>query len=152
MTDVKKRLVEMGEGVLVEADVLRIVEKIRQYDDNLIVKYADPEKCDYRDAPYAIFELCPDGMERLVFSVWELDDRVIERLYAADTSRHNIQAQIDHTNAIARKAEYQRFQEKRLEEKDLVVTYLKSPKGRWKFKGKSGKLVTLDDDPTKRTV
>lgn len=149
MVDVKKRLVELAEGVVVEQDALNIIQKIQDYDDSLIVKYLDPARADFRDAPYAIFEKCPDGMERLVFSVWELDDRVIERLYAADNCRHNVQAQIDHTNAIARKEEYQRFQEKRLEEQDILVSYLKSPKGRYSVPGKNGPVV-LDDDPNRR--
>ena len=152
MTDVGKRLVELAEGTYVEEDVLGIVKKIQDYDDNLRVKFLDPNKADFRDAPYGIFEVCPDGHERLAFSVWELDERVLERLYAADKCRFNIQAQIDHTNAIARREEYRRYEERKLEDQDLVVSYLNSPKGRFSFKKRKGELVQLDDDPSRKST
>lgn len=151
MTDVKKRLVQMQEGVLVEEDVLKIVDKIRAYDDNLRVRYIDPKLAEWRDAPYAIFEVCPDGNERLVFSVWELDERILERLYAADKTRFNMEEQLNHANALAQKRHYERYQEKRMEEKDIVTSFLKSPKGQWSFKNQKGQLVELDDDPARKS-
>lgn len=145
--DVNQRLVQIAEGIYVEQDVLNIVEKIRNYDPNLNVKYCDPARSEFTDAPYKIVELCPDGMERVVFDCWELNETILERIYAADNARNNVLTNLDNVNLIAKKTQERRYQEKRLEEQDLVTSYLKSPKGRYSFKREDGSLVTIDDQP-----
>lgn len=149
--DTQKRLVELSSGVVIEEDVLRIAERILEYDPNLRLKFlAYPESL--HDAPYGLFELCPDGNERLVFYIWELDERVLQRLQSADTFRHDIQARLDRTNELARRDQKQRFIDTRLEEKDVVEHYLRSRKGRWSFKNKRGDKITLDDQPGRKAV
>lgn len=143
--EINKRLVDLADGFLVEHDVLNVVEKIRNYDPNLRVKYVDPMRAEFGDAPYRITELCPDGMERLVMEVWELDDRVVERIVAADNSRNNVLVSLDDTNLIASKIQERRYEEIRLEDQDLIHSYLKSPKGKYSFNRRDGALVTIDD-------
>ena len=142
--DTKGRLLEMANGSYVEADVFRIVEKVREYDSNLRVKYIDPSQSDLTDAPYAIFEVCKDGLERLVFSVWELDDRVLERLEAADNNRHNVLVDMNGHNLRVKEAQNQRYKEKMLEAHDIFRHVLASPKGTYSFPAE-GKIVTIDD-------
>lgn len=142
--DVKGRLVEMSAGVYVESDVLNVVEKIKAYDPNLRVKYL-AQHGQVTDAPYALFELCKDGVERLVFNIWTLDNTVLERVRAADNAVNNVLHVVDANNASVKHQLNQRFQEKLAEGSDIVVSYLKSPKGRWTFSSESGKLVQLDD-------
>lgn len=145
--DVNKRLVELAEGVLVEDDVLRIVERIREYDPNLVIQYcARPDSI--ADAPYRIMELCPDGHKRLVFSVWQLDNTVMERIYNADNQRHNTLLLLDKANEKARRENRRRYDEEREQAKDIVAHVFASPKNTYSFtdedeQGK--KKVTVSD-------
>ncbi len=144
MSDLNQKLVEVAQGQFVEQDVLNIVEKIREYDPNLCVQYLDPDVySSLTDAPYRIMELCPDGNLRLVFSVWQLDERVLEKLYASDTFRHNILAELDKSNAKVKEAEQRRYREEMEEGMDIAKHVLKSPKNSYTFIEK-GKKVTVD--------
>jgi len=144
--DVKKRLIEMSDGSYVESDVLNVVEKIRAYDPNLNVKYCDPRLADPDDPPYKVVELCPDGVERVVFMVWELNEKVLERLYAADNARTNVLLDIHGNNLLAKKEQERRYREVCLEDQDILLHYVKSPKSKWSFKRREdGAIVTIDD-------
>ena len=149
--DVKKRLIEMADGSYVEEDVLNVVEKIRSYDPNLGVKFCDPALADPEDPPYKIVELCPDGMERVVFGVWELNELVLERLYVADNSRRNVLLDLHGNNLLAKKAMERRYEEVMSEDKDIIASYLRSQKGRYSFRRREDDaLVTIDDQEGRR--
>lgn len=126
--DTKQRLIELAEGVYVEADVLNIVGQIQDYDSNLRVKFLRPGVGDVSDAPYAIFEVCPDGLERLVFTVWELDQRVMERLYQSDNQKHDILGRLDKANDKRKADAQRRFSEFMEEARDIAKHIIKSPK------------------------
>lgn len=147
--EVRKRLVQLAEGVYVERDVLGIVEKIRDYDPSLRVKFLDPSRAELNDPPWLIVEVCPDNIERVVLRVWELDDRVLERLRAADTQVSDILVVVDQKNAQVRGELKRRFREEQDQAVDIFTSYLRSPKSRWSFKDK-GKKVTLDDAPCRK--
>lgn len=147
--DTKKRLIEIAEGTYVEHDVLNVVEKIRAYDPNLRVKFCDPQRAEFGDAPYKIVELCPDGIERIVFDVWALDDTVVQRIYAADNAKNNVLVDVDNNNLLAQKIQDRRYEEKRLESNDIVKHIFASNKGRYSFPREDGAIVHLDDDPNR---
>lgn len=145
--DHQQRLVEFAAGVYVEEDTLRIVEKIREYDPKLRVKYLDPDASgELDDPPYKIMELCPDGFERLIFGVWSLDDRVLERLWAADTQRHDILQRLDGTNAIATVNSKRRYEEEREQTLDMVKSVLKSPRNEYSLPGPEDTKIVLSGD------
>lgn len=64
--------------VEVEEDVLNIVQQIKAIDSRIHVFYNEQTE------KYDLVEHCLDGVQRLVFSVRELDARVIRRLHEAD--------------------------------------------------------------------
>lgn len=64
--------------VVVEDDVQNIVRGMREISDRLHVFY-NPQT-----GGFDIVESCLDGTDRLCFSVAELDNRVLDRLRAAD--------------------------------------------------------------------
>lgn len=152
--DLDQRLVELAAGVYVEEDTLRIVQRVMEYDPNLRVKYLDPDRGgELNDPPYKIFELCPDGHERLVFGVWDLDERVIERLWAADTQRHDVLYRLDGTNALARQNIKRRFEEERAEALEIVQAVVRSPKDTYTMPGKeSGTTVKFSATEPVKTV
>lgn len=145
--ETKAKLVNVATNmgyITIERDVLNVAEKIQDYDPNLRLKFC--EQASVNDPPYKLFELCPDGVERRVMDIWELDDRVIERLHAADNARTNVLVDIDNNNLLAKAIEDRRYKEEMAEAKDMLLHYLKSPKGRYSMKiPETGVKVTIDD-------
>ncbi|MGH9982420.1 MAG: hypothetical protein ACRD8W_00500 [Nitrososphaeraceae archaeon] len=151
--DHKETLVQIAAGVYVEKDTLDIVRRIRAYDSNLRVKYLDPDSGGgLTDAPYKIVEVCSDGIERVVCSVWKLDARVLERLYLADTQKHDILAGIDRNNAAVKEATKRRFKEELESSHDLAEHILKTPKLTYTIKGVDGTQIVVDSHIPVRIV
>jgi hypothetical protein len=104
--------------VVVEDDVQSVIRGMREISDRL--------KCFYnpQTGGFDIVEACLDGTDRLVFSVAELDARILDRLRAADhwhgqdTPDHvlgdseDFVARIDEYNEGVEQASRERFQEK----------------------------------------
>ncbi len=138
--------VRLEDGSIIEQDVLGIIEKVMEYDPNLRVQYLDPDRFpEMTDAPFRIIERCPDGLDRVVFSVWTLNEEVMHRLYAADNKKTDVIWQMDRTNQAARASKERRFAEEREESKDIIEHVLKSPKGKYTFKNEQDEIVTIDD-------
>jgi hypothetical protein len=136
----------LGRGVQVESDVLGIVEEIRRRFPVLDVQFLDPQRFEeLTDAPYRIIEHCADGFDRVVFTTWTLDRRVIDRIHEADTLRGSILDRIDANNNHLRKGEKQRFQERLAEAHDIAVHALKA-RTTYSFKNSEGEKITLRDD------
>jgi hypothetical protein len=129
----KKRLIELADGSLVERDVLRIVEQIREYDPNLYVQYVDPALADVSDAPYRIIEKCKDGFDRVVFHTWILDGTVLDRLRLADTQRLHVIQEIEKKNAAAKREQIRRYTDKRELEQDIIKHIVDSHKIEYTF-------------------
>lgn len=130
--NVKKRLIEFAPDCYIEDDMLGIVERVQAYDPNLRVQFLDPARgSDITDAPYRIVEMCPDGLPRVVFSVWDLDERVMERLYRADNHRGNILQGLDGTNLLAEKNQKRRYDDEQAALHEMVRDTLRSPKEKY---------------------
>lgn len=144
--DVGEKYVNV-DGNLVEADALRIAEAVRDYDENLCIICVDPNTSDINDAPFIVAQRCPDGVLRRVFECWELNDTVLQRIEAADTTRHDIQAYIEYKNAEARKESRMKYQEKRLELIDIGVSMIKNKKSSFSYKDpNTNEHVTIYED------
>lgn len=142
----KQRLVELSAGVYVTRDVLNVVEKVKEYDENLSIKFCEPSMAEPGDAPYKLVEKCRDGIERVAFDIWELDERVLERIWAADNQKHDVFMDLEGRNLIAKKKETQRYKESIAAAHDVVVSMLKSGKHKWTYKDEiTGRTTTFDD-------
>lgn len=123
----------LADGSVVESSVLNVVERIMEIWPNLKVKYLDPDRTEnFFEAPYIVVEVLADGTEVIVMQVWELDDRLIDKLFAADISRYRTKEdflkQLDEKNALVRRAEkeLQKQQDEAIVE--LVTDVVKTPK------------------------
>jgi hypothetical protein len=67
--------------VAVEDDVLNVVRDIREIDPRIHVFHNE------QTGKFDLVEHCLDGVERLIFSVEELDPRVVSRLRESDSWR-----------------------------------------------------------------
>jgi hypothetical protein len=117
-----------GQTVSVEADVLAVTEKIQAYDPNLKVQFLNDAARGVSDPPYRIVEKCKDGVERIVFSVWTLDDTVLQRVFAADNQKFDVLGITDSVNARAKQREQQRYKDKLGEAREITTTVLRSNK------------------------
>lgn len=139
--------VQLDDGSLIERDVLGIVERIRAYDENLNVQYLDPASASgVTEAPYRIIERCRDNEWRVVFAVWTLDETVLQRIYAADSAKLDVLANLSANNMVARMNEQRRYREDMEDMKDKIQHAFASPKTTYSFKDeKFDRLVTVDD-------
>jgi len=144
--DVKQRLVQIADGVYVERDALRIVDKIQEYDENLRLKYCE-RTSDLSDPPYKLVEVCKDGTERIVFDIWSLDDRVIEKLYAADTRGQDIMDMLNKKNEAAKRDQNRRYKDIQDEANEISQSVLKSDKQLYKLTDPlTGKNLKIHQD------
>lgn len=119
-------------GQLVERDPLRIAEKINEYDPNLRVQALEGQALKVGEPPFRLVEKGKDGFERVVFTFWQLDDRVLQRVYQADTQIIDVIAGLDIANLRAKQEQNYRFQQRKEEENEKVVAILQSPKSTYK--------------------
>ena len=140
------------DGQIVERDALLVAEAINEYDPSLRVICVDPATSDINDAPFIIAQQCPDGVLRRIFEVWELNHSVLERIEAADTTRHDVGKWIEWKNAETRNEAKKRYEEKRLELKEIGVGALRNRKSSFSYKDPdTGELVTIyDRKPSER--
>lgn len=143
--DDRDRLVQIADGMYVERDVLGVVSMIAEYDPNLKVKVLAGDGGDVAQPPYRLVEVCRDGLERIVFDIWELDQRVLERIKAADNARSNVLARVEKQNESAHDLLNRRYREQMDEAHDIVKTFLKSrDKTKWTVRD-GDRLVTIED-------
>lgn len=125
-------------GMDVERDALRIAEAVHAYDPNLRVQYLESE-AKLGEPPFRILETGRDGLDRVAMTAWVLDDRLLDRVVAADTKLHDIQALLDASNAKAKAEKNYRYEEKMREAAEISRSILSSPKdvytvGKLKFR------------------
>lgn len=121
-------LVQVGDH-FVEEDVLRIVQKVSEYDENLRIRYLPPDRViNPSQAPYALVERGKDGVWRVVFYIWELDDRVMDRIVAMDTFKQDVLGNLDKNNQKARDTVKKEGEELREEAREKTKAIIDSPK------------------------
>ena len=126
--DVQQAYIDLGWGVYVESDVLSVVRRVREYDSNLRVQYLNDANCGVNEPPYRVVEVCSDGVVRPLFSIWTLDERVLQRIYAADTRKWDVLGRLDRTNDKVRASDNRRYRDRLEEAHEITSTVLRSPK------------------------
>jgi hypothetical protein len=148
---VVSKILDLGNGMLqidgyiVDRDVYRIMEKVKEYDPNLEVMFCDPNRAEAFDAPYIIVERCTDGLYRRVFEVWEFNDTVLERIYNADTRKLDVLGKMEQHNAKIRLDRDRRYKEEREEMKDMFAHLIANPKTSYTLPNANGDIVKIDD-------
>jgi len=136
----------MVDGAVVEKDALRIAEAVQKINPNLKVVCLDPAKAGINEAPFMVVELCVDGVWRPVFSAWQLDQRILDRIHMADRFAGNeALALVEEAEALYYKREGQRFKEEQDQRIDLVASIVRSRKSSFTFKNEEGVWVTINE-------
>lgn len=139
------------DGQMVERDALHIAERITEYDENLSLMCLDPDKADINDAPFVVLERLPNGTLCKVMEAWELDERILERIYACDHRRVDSLQLLNEMAKRERADNERRYKERLNESKELAVAILKSDKTGYSFKNAAGDLIKINDQ-SPRTI
>lgn len=138
-------------GMYVEEDALRIAERVSEYDPNLKVQYLE-EAASIGDPPFRVIEVCKDGVERTVLYAWELDNRILERIYAADTVKQNIDKKITDANTVARENLNRRYREELEEARNIIKSIIRTDKETYILKDKGRKIKVHQYKPAEVEV
>ena len=137
-----------GDFVEVADDVAHVVKEVQRLWPELTVQYV--ENPDLGQAPYRVVER-RNGLEMPVMSVWELDNRLLEQLYQADTHRHGVKIldKLDADNNKIKIAQAKEFANWHEVFKDMLVTMSHHIGSSWTFKdprpGHEGEIVKVED-------
>lgn len=123
----EQRLVNV-DGAIVEYDALRIAERVNEYDPNLRVQVLDGPARSVDQPPFQVVETCKDGIERIAFTAWILDNRLLERIWLADTQKFRVNDLSMENNQNVREQESKRYREERQEAHAIAQSILRSPK------------------------
>jgi hypothetical protein len=136
--DLAEVAVPMSDGSWVSTKVARTAEIIADYDPNLEVRWIPRDRRNPGDDAFQIVQHCPDGAARVVMSVAteaEFDERVLERLWAADNAREDVQARLEAHNAAIRAMELKKQVEAAEEARDVAASVFASPLNRYVHNG-----------------
>jgi hypothetical protein len=132
-------------GIAIETDVLRIVEAIHEYDPNLRVQFLE-EAASLGDPPFRVVEHCRDGVDRVAFTAWELDGRLLERVMAADNAKRDLDAILTKKNRSAKDDLNRRYRESVEEANEIAYAVLKSRKSKYTARNPhTGELLTFTE-------
>lgn len=134
-------------NALVEDDALRIAQAVKDYDEDLDIICLDPSLpgVSINSAPFILVCRMPDGTYQKVFDAWQLDERILERLWAADNQRFDQLATIDRINSGVKMDKEHRYREKMDDNGELAVAILKSQKSSYTFQNEKGDEVKINE-------
>jgi len=141
------------DGMIVEKDALRVVEALKEYDENIEVLCVRSDSGEINEAPFLICERVGDRLVRIM-EAWQLDDRILDRIRLSDTERSNVLVTLGLMQDDAKKKQKARYSDIMGENKELSASIIATKKSAYKFVDqKTGDIVTLyDDRPATRTT
>jgi hypothetical protein len=140
-------LTHEGKWAEVDDDVARVVREIERLYPELRVQYcADPAIGEY---PFMVVERTRDGRDEPVLGVWQLDDRLLDLLHEADTTKHDVLKLLDKKNDKVRKGRSDEQLGWRDYCRDLIVHAARHKGSSYTFKdpreGHEGEIVKVTD-------
>jgi hypothetical protein len=142
-----KNYLDMG-GVWVESDALRIAQAVKDYDDNLEVICLDPAdpRVKITSAPFMVIQRMANGTYQKVLEAWELDNRIMERIWAADQQKNDQLDTLEKWEKAIKDGQDKRYREQLDEANELSLDILASKASGYSFRNKIGDKVKLHED------
>jgi hypothetical protein len=134
------------DGMLVERDALNIAERVSEYDPRLAIMCADPEKSGLNDAPFLLIWENNQGVWERVFEFWELDERVLERVWAADQQKFDGLARLESMEDQIRKQRESRYREVREENKEKMLAAVVNKSSSFSIHNDEGDLIKIHEN------
>lgn len=128
------QIVQVADGVYIQGDVFGIAKRIMETWPELTIQYLEPDPFnnDLTQAPYRIVERCPDGSTHVVVYTWQLTEKTMEEIHAADMHRfknkQELGFQMELDNIAAKERIKKREREKNDALAEMVSDVLRSPK------------------------
>jgi hypothetical protein len=131
---------EQETGHLLSAEMLRIAEILQDYNPTLDLVWIPPEdrRVDDTELPFAVRCTPSNGAKPyIVFQLREdeVDHRVLERVFEADTSRNDVLSMLERREAALRLVEMKRKMDEAEERKEFVKSVFSSRKSVYKHNG-----------------
>lgn len=130
--------------VEVDHDIFGVVQEIRDRWPQLQVQFCNPDLADPSDAPYRIIEMGRDGQWYEVMAIWEMDRRVIDRLYDSDITRTDVLRRVEESERKAREEQKLKELAEFEEANDIATHALTSRQSKYKIHNSKGELVEMD--------
>lgn len=135
------------DGAIVERDALNIAERIHEYDENLVLMCLQNDSLsELHDAPFVLCERRPDGSLHRVMEAWKLDERILERIYAADSQRFDTLESLTRMEKKRKDDSDRRYREKMDENLDILVSAVKNRKSTFTVHNNDGELIRTHED------
>lgn len=134
------------DGSIVERDALHIAERIKEYDPNLELLCLNDPMSNFRDAPFVVCERRPDGTLHRVFEAWELDERILERIFNADSERFDPLAHVETLEKKRKRELDARYKETIAENNDILLHAILSRTSSYTVKNTKDELVRIHED------
>lgn len=136
------------DGMLVEDDALKIATAIKDYDPKLTLICADPTDPDvkFTSAPFMVVYETQPGIFEKVLEAWQLDDRILHRIWVSDYTKNDQLQIIEDMEARFKKEQEDALKEKQGDKIDMAVAALKNPKSSFSYhREETGDLITVND-------
>lgn len=140
-----KEYLQLG-NVLVEKDAYEIAKRIKEYDSDLELICLDPDNPEIKitSAPFMVVWRSPTGIYEKVLEAWELDARILERLWAADQQKTDQLNTIEKWEEHLRKKNQSRYKEEMHENNSIMAAAIRNPTSSYTIK-KGDDLVTINE-------
>jgi hypothetical protein len=148
-----KNYLDMG-GVWVQDDALKVAQAVHDYDENLQVICLDPDRpgVTITSAPFMVIQRMSNGTYQKVLEAWELDDRVLQRIWAADQQKNNQLDTLEKWEKAIKDGQDKRYREALDQANELSIDILASKASAYSFKNKEGDKIKLREDTPYPTV
>lgn len=127
--------VATDEGYFVSQKHQQIAEIINDYEPTLALVWIPPDKREPGDSPFAVMHSPVGVPPYIVFHADECDERILERIFAADQAHNDVLTQLDIKNAAVEAMRLKQQMDEADEKKEIVKSIVKSPKQKYKHNG-----------------
>lgn len=119
----------------VSAEHQRIAEIVNDYDPDLFLAFIPEAKREPGDHPFAVIHRPVGRPEYIAFYADKCDERILERLFMNDLTKHSVIDQLEAKDRARKAVEFKRQMGEAEARKDLVQHIIKSPKTRYRHNG-----------------
>jgi hypothetical protein len=126
------------DGTWISPKVARVAELLTAYDWHLEVKWIPPAQRAHDDPAFAICYThggCPDFVVMYVQDESEMDERVLQRIYAADNGQANVLNALEAHNKAVKDLQRAKYEDALAEANDLAAHIWKSKLNTYKHDG-----------------
>ena len=134
-TDLAAYRINKATGTIINEDHRRIAQIIHDYDNHLEVQWIPPEERSY-DSPETFRVVHHEPFyEVMRFPEWEMDERILARIFASDQKRHDVVSELDAMETAKELVKAKQWEESMAEAREFSLTVLKSKKHLFKHDG-----------------